>query len=403
MKKVTYMLIALTLVITTFAFPLSTGNVQAKTLRQLKQELANKEAEYNSNKKKQQMTQAEITASKNRIAEINKEVAQIQTDIENLQKEIETLNVEIEEKKEEIKKIMNYYQLSNGENAYLEYVFNAADFTDFIYRMAIAEQLSKYNDKLVDEFTEKIAENERKTKELDSKTVSLNEKREEIQVHLKKLNSELSAISETAVSIEDEIKSMKANINIYQNEYGCELDEDVNSCGASVLPISTAFYRPVVSGVVSANFGYYNPFGYSAFHYGIDFAGMPHGTSVYAIGSGTVGAITHRGSCGGNQVFVNHIYNGKQYTSLYAHLASYTVRVGQTVNKDTVIGYVGGNPAIEWWDGCSTGTHMHLQLGSGWYPMISWTQYQNYNAFDPRQLVNIPAKGVWFNNRYSRY
>ena len=165
------MLIALTLVITTFAFPLSTGSVQAKTLRQLKQELANKEAEYNSNKKKQQMTQAEITASKNRIAEINKEVAQIQTDIENLQKEIETLNVEIEEKKEEIKKIMNYYQLSNGENAYLEYVFNAADFTDFIYRMAIAEQLSKYNDKLVDEFTEKIAENERKTKELDSKTV----------------------------------------------------------------------------------------------------------------------------------------------------------------------------------------------------------------------------------------
>ena len=73
MKKVTYMLIALTLVITTFAFPLSTGNVQAKTLRQLKQELANKEAEYNSNKKKQQMTQAEITASKNRIAEINKD------------------------------------------------------------------------------------------------------------------------------------------------------------------------------------------------------------------------------------------------------------------------------------------------------------------------------------------
>ena len=402
MKKITYILVALALLVTTF--PLSTGKVQAKTLRQLKQELANKEAEYNANKQKKQMTQSEINSAKNRITEINKEVAQIQTDIENLKEEIEKLNVEIEEKKKEIKQIMNYYQLSSGENAYLEYVFDAADFTDFIYRMAIAEQLSKYNDKLVDEFTAKIAENEKKTKELDAKTVSLNQKREELQVQIKKLNSDLDKITDAAVSLEDEIKSMKANINIYQNEYKCSLDQDVSNCASSALPVGTAFYRPVVSGVVSANFGYYNPFGYSTFHYGIDFAGTGHGANVFAVASGTVSATVYRGSCGGNQVFVNHIINGKKYTSHYAHLASVAVRVGQTVTKDTVVGYVGGNPSIESWDGCSTGTHLHLQMATGWYPsLMNYSTYQYSNSFDPRKVINIPAKGVWFSNRYAGY
>ena len=401
MKKISYLIISFVLLVTTFAFPLTTGNVQAKTLRQLKQELANKEAEYNNNKQKKQMTQNEINVSKNRIAEINKEVAQIQTDIENLKAEIEKLNVEIEEKKEEVKQIMNYYQVSSGENAYLEYVFNAADYTDFIYRMAIAEQLSQYNNKLVDEYTAKIEENNRKTKELDSKTVSLKEKREEIQVYLKKLNSELSTITDTAVGLEDEIKSLKANINIYQNEYKCSLDQDVSNCASTALPVGTAFFRPVKSGVVSANFGYYSPFGYSAFHYGIDFAGTGHGANVYAVAAGTVSSVVYRGSCGGNQVFVNHIVNGKKYTSLYAHLASANVHVGQNVTAETIVGYVGGNPSIEWWDGCSTGTHLHLQIGTGWYPsLINWTQYQNYNSFDPRQVINIPAKGVWFSSRY---
>ena len=78
--------------------------------------------------------------------------------------------------------------------------------------------------------------------------------------------------------------------------------------------------------------------------------------------------------------------------------------MGQTVTKDTVIGYVGGNPGIEWWDGCSTGTHLHFQIGYSWYPsLVGWSQYQDRNSFDPRKVVNIPAKGVWFSNRYARY
>ena len=44
---------------------------------------------------------------------------------------------------------MEYYQVENGTNAYLEYVFGATSITDMVYRMSVAEQLTDYNDKIM--------------------------------------------------------------------------------------------------------------------------------------------------------------------------------------------------------------------------------------------------------------
>ena len=53
----------------------------------------------------------------------------------------------------------------DGESAYLEYTFGARDFTDFIYRTAVAEQLTKYNETLIDEFNKSIEESKQKQEE----------------------------------------------------------------------------------------------------------------------------------------------------------------------------------------------------------------------------------------------
>ena len=52
---------------------------------------------------------------------------------------------------EEIKQIIHYYQVSSSEAFYLEYVFKAKDYTDFIYRLALAEQLSEYRENTIAE------------------------------------------------------------------------------------------------------------------------------------------------------------------------------------------------------------------------------------------------------------
>ena len=60
---------------------------------------------------------------------------------------------------EEDRRVVLVSLTSKGENVYLEYVFQAKNFTDFIYRGAVVEQLTKYNDELIDDMYKKIEEN----------------------------------------------------------------------------------------------------------------------------------------------------------------------------------------------------------------------------------------------------
>ena len=191
----------------------------------------------------------------------------------------------------------------------------------------------------------------------------------------------------------------------------CGIDEDVDSCLERKLREemnsainSSGFYRPVTSGKVSANYGIYYPYGYAQQHYGMDISRTGHGAPVYPVAFGIVAYITHRASCGGNMVYIHHTVNGVNYTSGYFHLSQVNVRVGEIVTPNTVIGGVGGNANYEWWDTCSTGTHLHLQMatsnissGSGFYTRFT------AKHFNPRNVINFPCEGCYFNNRTSRY
>ena len=403
-KKFSYLVLIVIMLIVSFVMHLDIEVVHAKTLRDLKNELEVKQEEYKNSEQQKQLTQSQINNTKASIAAINTEISNIQAEMLKLVEEIEKLNEDIIQKEKEIKSIMNYYQLSNGESAYLEYIFNAVSFTDFIYRLAITEQLSDYNDKLIDEYNNKIKENEQKKKELAEKTVSLQDKQKTLQTQMKSLQGNLDSILEESISIEEEIRMLKEYIDVYQNKYKCGLDEDINECGRDKLPPDTAFYRPVVAGTISAHYGWYSPWGNSTWHYGTDFAGTGHGAPVYSAANGKVAGIMWRWSCGGNMVLIHHMINGKKYTTGYFHLATVNVKVGDTVTKDTVIGTVGGNPSIEYWDSCSTGTHLHFQMSYGLYlnEYSAWYVYES-KSFDARLLMNLPSVGVWFSSRDTKY
>ncbi len=403
LKKANCIILILIMLLVSFAMPF-TNKVKARTLRDLKSELKEAEEKLAKGEADKKFTQEQIAKRKSSINAINLEISNITKETENLENEIVQLNEQIASKEQEIKDILNYYQLANGESAYLEYVFEAASFTDFIYRLAVAEQLSKYNEQLIDEYNATIKKNEEKKKELASKKISLNEKQNTLQKEMAELGNQLGDILDENVTFEDEVKSLRKLVNTYENLYKCGLDEDITSCGVNKLPVGTAFYRPVISGRVSANYGIYYPWGYAMMHYGMDIAGTGHGANVYAMADGKVAFIIERNSCGGNMLYLHHNINGVRYTTAYYHLASINVKVGDVVTTNTVIGRVGGNPSYETWDKCSTGTHLHIQIattnieqGTGFY-----TKFTS-RSFDPRRVLNIPALGVWFNNRTTKY
>lgn len=87
------------------------------------------------------------------------------------------------------------------------------------------------------------------------------------------------------------------------------------------------------------------------FHNGMDFS-APRGTPVYATGDGRIERADNRATGYGNHIRMNHGYG---YTSLYAHLYKFNVRVGQRVKRGDVIGFVGST-------GRSQGPHLHYEI-----------------------------------------
>lgn len=107
-----------------------------------------------------------------------------------------------------------------------------------------------------------------------------------------------------------------------------------------------------VQGFLTSRFGYRtSPFtGKRDFHRAIDI-GARTGTPVIAPGAGTVTFSGVRGAYG-NLVSIRH---GAGITTVYGHLQRSAVREGQSVQRGTVIGYVGST-------GRSTGPHLHYEV-----------------------------------------
>lgn len=369
--------------------PIFIENTNAQTLGDLKSELKNKQDELNQNKANQALTEQEISKVNSSISSIQSQISQTYIDIDNLTIEIESLNEQILAKEQEVKDIINFVQVSNGESAYLEYMFGAKDFTDFIYRVAVSEQLTVYNEKLIEEYNEMIEQNKQKQVEIEKKRVLLGQKQEELQQQKKQLGQELNTIASTSIGLEDEIQEAKEVIAMYE-EKGCSDSEDISTCGKSLLPPGTAFFRPLESGYVTSEWGTRYYIG-RTFHEGIDM-GAREGTTVYAIANGLVSSIFRKTSCGGNMVVVHHNINNVTYTSVYAHLLTISVSEGEAVTRSTVIGTSGGQ-STKSYDRCTGGAHLHLTVARGLYGVdyTSWSAMNYTYSINPRNVINFPG------------
>ncbi len=378
-------------VFTLFCFSFLLLNVNAKSLKQLKEELDNDIKNEKSLIQKSKEIQ-------NKINKMNKEMEELSLKIENdeqniieSKKKIEELDIEISEKEKEIDNLMSFEQISNGDNVYLEYVFNSESFTDFIYRSAIVEQLTKYNDEMIDKMNNLILENKATQKQLEKSISESEESIDEVEELLKKYGLDMNDIDEEKRDISADIKARKAEIAEYEKAYkkaGCKEDVDVKDCVD--VPPAGKFVRPLKSGYMSSMYGMrYHPTRHVwTMHNGVDIAGNKMGTKVYAAASGKVNKIVRRSSCGGNMVYIQHTIKGKHYRTVYMHLHSIKVKLGQIVTASTVIGTVGGG---ESYDRCTTGPHLHFGLLKGW---------DGYTYYNPKNYVDLPNKGGRFYSRW---
>ena len=118
-------------------------------------------------------------------------------------------------------------------------------------------------------------------------------------------------------------------------------------------PQATA--EPLVFGWPVADFHYIARF-VSDYHRGADYSATK-GTPVLAVYGGTVAVANYNHPSYGNHVVIDHgtLPDGHSYRTLYAHLDTLSVAVGDTVTQGQQLGTVGST-------GASTGNLLHLEL-----------------------------------------
>ena len=403
MRKVVKVVIFLAFLIS-LPFMMELDRVEAKskarTLRELKNELAGLKAEKKQNETNKANAKNEISSAKNSVSSKQNEIVKNQNRIDTATEESKKLTTEIEEGKEELYNLIEAYQIAQGDNIYLEYIFDATSYEDLIYRYAIIEEVMAYQEEKIEGWKSKIEKNDELKKELQDREVLLNTQIDNLSSEIKTLNNKLDDYLDIQMDIDDEIKSTQELIEYYE-DLGCKLDEDLDEC-VNVRGDSM-FRKPLTKGVVTSYFGYRtHPVTgkKNSYHTGVDIGGNKEGTSIYSMANGTVAKVIKKSSCGGNSVYIHHVVNGKKYTSAYLHLLTINVKVGTKVSNTTVIGTVGGGKGTKSWDKCSTGAHLHLGLGNGWYGS-TYTSYSKWvaNLLDPKEKLKLPNKKIYWYSR----
>ena len=403
-KKIVVIAILLSLLVSYTTLPIDTN---AKTISEFEAEADKLTKELEEKKNKLAKNDAEIAEIKKKISSIESQIRKAEEDIKYLQEEIDRSNEEIKTKSEESKRIIEYYQISNGENSYLEYVFGATSITDMIYRMSVVEQLTEYNENIMKELEALIKKNKQHQEELTNKKKELKILEENLESEKERIEADSASIRVGMPTIEEQIKAAKSNVSYYK-KLGCGTTEDIQACqyriqqsqnsGTSV-PSVNGFYRPMEYGYVVR--------GLNKSHIGYDVSSNNKSIPIYPIADGQLFYAGYD-SAGAYIVILRHNIGGRYIYATYAHMRSFSSTIAPYVNSKrgtsesitngpiishtTPLGNMGST-------GNSTGPHLHLETATcSWHKgggCLSYSSYLN-KITNPANYVTFPSK---WNNR----
>ena len=243
-----------------------------------------------------------------------------------------------------------------GPVSFLELIFSAENFADFVDKIEIAKEITESDKKIFDEMEAirvQVEDSRNKILELKNTQVASKNTLEEKQAQ----------VNQQKIERENFIKSLEQDAATYQKIIDEEerAMESLKSRISSSLSTSSSgrafvggeFMWPSNCTIITSNFSprRKNPVsGIWKKHTGVDI-GASYGSPIYAANGGTV-TLAGWNSGYGNCVIIDH---GGGKATLYGHMSSIGVSTGQSVSKGQQIGKVGST-------GNSTGPHLHFEI-----------------------------------------
>ena len=348
----------------------------------LSEQSASYEATISSLKNKKNAQVELKTALDSKLALTNQQIMNLEEQIklhdaliERKTQEVGEAQVTADEQLEKYKKRVRAMEESGRYN-YIEVLFGANSIGEFLSLIDDIGDIMKSDKELEDSYKESVvnlkeakAEYEEVQTELKQNKVECAQLKDQLQVDITQaaavitslqadINENASVLSELD-SQESALQSqIQAKVNQLNEQKKAEEEANRNnnnggSSGGSTTGTGNLVWPSYCTYISSRQGPRVHPItGEYKNHGGTDIAAS-YGRAIYAADSGRVVSSSDGWNGGwGNYVMIDH-GNGMQ--TLYAHMSSRAVSVGQTVSRGQTIGYVGST-------GMSTGPHLHFEM-----------------------------------------
>ena len=338
-----------------------------KKQKEAKSKLENVKKERAKTLESQEALARELIELQNKVNDISEKIDVTNTKLQEEEVKLDVATKEANIKYENFKERFRVV-CEEGPVTYLELLFSAKNFSDFVDKIEVAQEIAENDKKIFDEMEAVRVEIENSRNEilalkqsqeesknsLVSEKDKLNAKKLEQQQYIKSLEKDAAAYQRI---IDEEERAMQA----LKNSISGSLSSSTSGKGY----VGGEFLWPTPScSIITSNFSprRKNPVtGVYKRHTGVDI-GASYGAAIIAANAGTV-TLAGWNSGYGNCVVIDH---GGGRATLYAHMSSIGTSKGQYVTKGQQIGKVGST-------GNSTGPHLHFEI------LI------NGNAVDPMQ------------------
>lgn len=300
------------------------------------------------------LTEQEISISRALLEQYDRSISAKEEEIVGLEKQEE-------EQYEQFCSHVRWLE-ETGSVSYLSVLFRAASFSELLDYVTLISDIMDYSNQIIDDLKETQTELSAARDELQSSRDEQAEINAGLQTQLDSLEaqqtqaealyseltaSEAEAAAEAQALLKQE-NAMKAELAAAEKQYAAQIAA-LQSSGDWYWPLPGRYKLSSLFG------GRLDPItGKPDNHTGTDIPANS-GTEIHAAQDGVVTLVqTNRyATTYGYYCIISHA-DGKQ--TLYAHMKSApSVKVGQTVSKGQVIGYVGST-------GRSTGPHLHFEL-----------------------------------------